>query len=70
MLGGQVRVATPAGNTISVKLSPETRIGDRKRLPGLGFAGADLDIEFTLTEHESLNDDQRAALESLRKRGL
>jgi len=70
MLGGQVRVATPAGKTVSVKLSPETRIGDRKRLPGLGFAGADLDIEFTLAEQESLNEDQRAALESLRERGL
>ena len=70
MLGGEVRVLTPAGKMVSVRLAPETRIGDRKRLPKMGFAGADLDIEFTLAEHDSLSEEQRAALEALRERGL
>lgn len=69
-LGGRVEVATPAGKTVAVKVAPETRIGDRKRLPGMGFAGADLDIEFTLEESDPLTDAQRAALEALRDQGL
>ena len=70
MLGGEVRVATPAGKTVSVKVAPATRIGDRKRLPKMGFAGADLDIEFTLDEHESLTPSQQEALEALRDAGM
>ena len=70
MLGGEIRISTPAGKTVSVKVAPETRIGDRKRLPNQGFSGADLDIEFTLLEQESLSKEQRDALESLREKGL
>ena len=70
MLGGEVRVSTPAGKTVSVKVAPATRIGDRKRLPKMGFAGADLDIEFTLDEPESLTPSQREALEALRDAGM
>ena len=70
MLGGDVRVSTPAGKTVSVKVSAATRIGDRKRLPKMGYAGADLDIEFILDELESLSSLQKAALESLRDAGL
>jgi|TARA_B100000530_G_scaffold1184_1_gene1025 DnaJ-class molecular chaperone len=70
MLGGSVRVSTPAGKVVSVKVSANTRIGDRKRLPKMGYAGSDLDIEFILDELESLNDAQVEALESLRNTGL
>ena len=70
MLGGSVRVSTPAGKTVSVKVSKNTRIGDRKRLPKMGYAGSDLDIEFILDELETLNDEQVEALESLRNAGL
>ena len=70
MLGGEVRVSTPAGKTVSVKVAPATRIGDRKRLPKMGFAGADLDIEFMLDEPESLTPAQRDALEALRDAGM
>ncbi|CAI8291429.1 MAG: Chaperone protein DnaJ [Marine Group II euryarchaeote MED-G33] len=70
MLGGDVRVSTPAGKTVSVKVSAATRIGDRKRLPKMGYAGADLDIEFILDELDSLSSPQKAALESLRDAGL
>ena len=70
MLGGSVRVTTPAGKTVSVKVSSNTRIGDRKRLPKMGYAGSDLDIEFTLDEPESLTATQIEALESLKNAGL
>jgi len=70
MLGGEVRVSTPAGKTVSVKVAAATRIGDRKRLPKMGYAGADLDIEFTLDEPESLTTSQRDALETLRDTGM
>ena len=70
MLGGNVRVTTPAGKTVSVKVSSNTRIGDRKRLPKMGYAGSDLDIEFTLDEPESLTAVQIEALESLKYAGL
>ena len=70
MLGGSVRVSTPAGKVVSVKVSANTRIGDRKRLPKMGYAGSDLDIEFMLDELESLNDAQVEALQSLRDAGL
>ena len=70
MLGGEVRVSTPAGKTVSVKVAAATRIGDRKRLPKMGYAGADLDIEFTLDEPESLTPSQKAALEALRDTGM
>ena len=70
MLGGSARVTTPAGKTVSVKVSSNTRIGDRKRLPKMGYAGSDLDIEFTLDEAESLTEAQIEALESLKNAGL
>ena len=70
MLGGEVRVATAAGKTVSVKVAAATRIGDRKRLPKMGYAGADLDIEFTLDEPENLTPSQREALEALRDAGM
>ncbi len=70
ILGGSVRVSTPAGKTVSVKVSPMTKIGDRKRLPKMGYSNSDLDIEFILFETETLNDAQRQALDVLRDSGL
>ena len=70
MLGGEVRVSTPAGKTVSVKVAAETRIGDRKRLPKMGYAGSDLDIEFILDEPESLTAEQIEILKSLQNAGL
>ncbi|MDP6905972.1 MAG: DnaJ C-terminal domain-containing protein [Candidatus Thalassarchaeaceae archaeon] len=70
ILGGKIRITTPAGNTVSLSVAPETRIGDRKRLPKQGFAGGDLDIEFILMELESISDEQREVLKSLQKEGL
>ncbi|MEE2759131.1 MAG: DnaJ C-terminal domain-containing protein [Candidatus Thermoplasmatota archaeon] len=70
MLGGEVLVSTPAGKKVSVKVAENTRIGDRKRLPKMGYAGSDLDIEFILDEPESLTPSQIEALKSLKNAGL
>ncbi len=70
MLGGSVRIHTPAGSIVEVKVPPASRIGDRRRLPNQGFGGGDLDIEFTLAEGDDLTDEQQAALDELRRSGL
>ncbi len=70
MLGGEVLVSTPAGKKVSVKVAENTRIGDRKRLPKMGYAGSDLDIEYILDEPESLTPSQIEALKSLKNAGL
>ena len=70
MLGGSVRIHTPAGSIVEVKVPPVSRIGDRRRLPNQGFGGGDLDIEFTLAEGDDLTDEQQAALDELRRSGL
>ncbi len=70
MLGGSVRIHTPAGSIVEVKVTPASRIGDRRRLPNQGFGGGDLDIEFTLAEGDDLTDEQQAALDELRRSGL
>ena len=70
MLGGSVRISTPAGAAIEVKVAAASRIGDRRRLPGQGFNGGDLDIEYILAEPTDLSPAQREALEQLRDRGL
>ena len=56
--------------SICSMVSSNTRSGDRKRLPKMGYAGSDLDIEFTLDEPESLTAVQIEALESLKNAGL
>ncbi len=70
LLGGKVRILTPAGKRVQIDVPEGTRIGDRRRLQGHGHSGGPLDIEFTLEEPEELSESQRAALEGLRDSGL
>ena len=49
---------------------PGTQIGDRRRIPGMGFDGADLDIEFSLEDRINLTEAQKEILERLRNEGL
>ncbi len=70
LLGGNIRIRTPAGKRVQIAVPEGTRIGDRRRLQGHGHSGGALDIEFTLAEPDKLSKSQRAALESLRGSGL
>ncbi len=70
LLGGKVRIRTPAGKRVQIEVPEGTRIGDRRRLQGHGHSGGPLDIEFTLAEPDKLSESQRDALESLRDSGL
>ncbi len=70
LLGGKVRISTPAGKRVQIDVPEGTRIGDRRRLQGHGHSGGPLDIEFTLAEPEALSESQREALERLKDSGL
>ena len=70
MLGGKVEVKLPSGKEGLLTVSPNTRVGDRRRMSGAGIQGGDLDLEFILLESEELSVKQKKALEKLRETGL
>ena len=70
MLGGAVRIRTPAGKRVQIEVAEGTRIGDRRRLAGHGHDGGPLDIEFILAEPEQVSKKQKEALDRLRDSGL
>tara|TARA_B100000029_G_scaffold1049_1_gene1213 strand:+ start:2160 stop:3182 length:1023 start_codon:yes stop_codon:yes gene_type:complete len=70
MLGGKIRIRTPAGKRVQLEVANGTRIGDRRRLAGHGHDGGPLDIEFVLAEPEQVSDEQHEALDKLRESGL
>tara|TARA_B100001146_G_scaffold140431_1_gene123189 strand:+ start:180 stop:1160 length:981 start_codon:yes stop_codon:yes gene_type:complete len=70
LLGGNVRISTPAGKRVQIDVPEGTRIGDRRRLQGHGHSGGPLDIEFILAEPNTLSKSQRKALERLKDSGL
>lgn len=70
LLGGKVRIRTPAGKRIEVEITEGTKIGDRRRLKGQGHAAGPLDIEFVLAEPDKITKLQIESLEKLRDSGL
>lgn len=70
ILGGKCDIRTPIGNSIRIDVMPGTQIGDRRRIPGMSFDKADLDIEFSLEDKINLTESQREILERLRNEGL
>ena len=70
MLGGKVKVTLPSGKEGLLKIAPNSQIGDRRRMSKAGYLGGDLDLEFTITEFDELNEQQKDALELLRESGL
>ena len=70
MLGGKVKITLPSGKEGMLTISPNTRVGDRRRMSGAGIDGGDLDLEFVMAEVDDLTKEQKAALEQLRKTGL
>ena len=69
MLGGKVKITLPSGKEGMLTVSPNTRVGDRRRMSGAGIDGGDLDLEFVMAEVDDLTKEQKAALEQLRKTG-
>ena len=70
MLGGKVKVKLPSGKSIMLTVAPESQAGDRRKVPGAGYDGGDLELEFVLPEVEGLSKAQIKALEVLRDKGL
>ena len=70
MLGGKVKVRLPSGKEGRLTVEPFTQVGDRRRMSKAGYNGSDLELEFTLTDIDTLNDKQRNALDGLNKTGL
>ena len=70
ILGGAVRIRTPAGKRVQIEVAEGTRIGDRRRLAGHGHNGGPLDIEFVLAEPEKISKQQKKALDNLKESGL
>ena len=70
ILGGKCDIRTPIGNSIRIDVMPGTQIGDRRRIPGMSYDKADLDIEFSLEDKINLTESQREILERLRNEGL
>ena len=63
MLGGKVTVTLPTGIKGKISVPPLSQVGDRQRVKNI-------DIEFILTEIETLDDSQKNILESLKEKGL
>ncbi len=70
MLGGKVEVTLPSGKEGLLKIAPNSQIGDRRRMSKAGYLGGDLDLEFTLTEFDELDQKQKDALNKLKESGL
>jgi DnaJ-class molecular chaperone len=70
MLGGKVKVRLPSGKEGRLTVEPFTQVGDRRRMSKAGYNGSDLELEFTLVEHEALTNEQKDALDGLNKLGL
>ena len=70
LLGGKVKITTPAGKSGNLTIQPNSRIGDRRRMAKMGFNGKDLDLELRLMEVDELSEQQKSLLDSLREQGL
>lgn len=70
VLGGKVEVTLPDGRAGRLAVPEGSMVGDRRRMAGQGYANGDLDLEFELAEHASLDKAQAEALARLRDLGL
>ena len=70
VLGGKVEVTLPDGRAGRLSVPEGSMVGDRRRMPGQGYAGGDLDLEFELAEHGELDEAQIKAVTNLRDLGL
>lgn len=63
MLGGKVTVTLPTGIKGKISIPPLSQVGDRQRVKNI-------DIEFILSEIETLDEAQKEILEALKEKGL
>ena len=70
MLGGKVKIELPNGKSGLLKVAENSQPGDRRRMSGAGYKEGDLDLEFILTELDTLTSEQKSAIEGLRDVGL
>ena len=70
MLGGKVKIVLPSGKSGLLKVAENSQPGDRRRMSGAGYKEGDLDLEFILTEFDTLTSEQKSAIEGLRDVGL
>jgi len=70
VLGGKVEATLPDGRAGRLTVPEGSLVGDRRRMPGQGYAGGDLDLEFELAEHGPLDEAQTKAITALRDLGL
>ena len=70
MLGGKVKIELPSGKSGLLKVAENSQPGDRRRMSGAGYKEGDLDLEFILTEFDTLTSEQKSAIEGLRDVGL
>lgn len=70
VLGGKVEATLPDGRAGRLTVPEGSLVGDRRRMPGQGYAGGDLDLEFELAEHGPLDEAQTKAIAALRDLGL
>ncbi|MGB0490454.1 MAG: DnaJ domain-containing protein [Candidatus Poseidoniaceae archaeon] len=70
VLGGKVEVTLPDGRAGRLTVPEGSMVGDRRRMPGQGYANGDLDLEFELAEVGPLDEAQAEALTRLRDLGL
>jgi DnaJ-class molecular chaperone len=70
LLGGKVKISTPSGKSGNLTIKTDSRIGDRRRMAGMGYDGGHLDLELVLLENDDLSKTQIKALESLKDSGL
>lgn len=64
-LGSKVRVRTPSGKKVTVKIMPGTDPGKVLRIPGMGFGGGDMYIRVNVVVPKNLTPEQAALMEQL-----
>jgi len=59
LLGGKLKVETPAGDTIKLNIDPGTTSGTKMKVPGKGGRGRDLIVNIEVRMPEDLTGDEK-----------
>ncbi len=61
-LGGKLKVKTPTGEKVKLKIEPGTQPGTRMKIPGKGGGGRDLIVELEVKIPKNLSAEQKKAI--------